>query len=241
MSHDLAVTELHSSLAAAGAVDVRPRDDLRDPRRGLSCHLAHVLPDGQPVVLPTIYGRIDDVLYVHGSGASRMLRASKDGRVCVTVTLLDGLVISRSAFHHSMNYRSVVVFGSPRVVDDAAEKDAALAAIVEHVVPGRTGGTRVPNAKELAATLVLALAIDEASAKTRTGPPRRSPTMSHSRTGAASCRSGSSRSHRCRTIWWPPVPPRRRTSRRTGVRVTRPRACPTSRSRAAAAPRSRAG
>jgi hypothetical protein len=95
--------------------------------------------------------------------------------VCVTVTLLDGLVISRSAFHHSMNYRSVVVFGSPRVVDDPAEKDAALAAIVEQVVPGRTGGTRVPNAKELAATLVLALPIDEASAKTRTGPPEEEP------------------------------------------------------------------
>lgn len=142
---------------------------------GLVCHLAHVLPDGQPVVLPTIYGRIGDVLYVHGSSASRMLATAPAGRVSVAVTLLDGLVVSRSAFHHSMNYRSVVVFGTPRVVADPAEKDAALAAMVEHVIPGRTGQTRPPNAKELAATVVLALSIDEASAKVRTGPPVEDP------------------------------------------------------------------
>ena len=175
MSHELAVTELTRPRRLPGRSTSARETIYAILDEGLFCHLAHVLPDGQPVVLPTIYGRIDDVLYVHGSGASRMLRASKDGRVCVTVTLLDGLVISRSAFHHSMNYRSVVVFGSPRVVDDPAEKDAALTAIVEHAVPGRTGGTRVPNAKELAATLVLALAIDEASAKTRTGPPTEEP------------------------------------------------------------------
>jgi len=142
---------------------------------GLVCHVAHVTPDGQPVVLPTSYGRIGDILYVHGSTASRMLGAGAGGSVCVTVTLVDGLVISRSAFHHSMNYRSVVVLGTARVVDDPAEKDAALTAIVEHVVPGRTGDTRPPSRKELAATTVLALPIDQASAKVRTGPPVEEP------------------------------------------------------------------
>jgi nitroimidazol reductase NimA-like FMN-containing flavoprotein (pyridoxamine 5'-phosphate oxidase superfamily) len=142
---------------------------------GLVCHIAHVTPDGHPVVLPTIYGRVGDTLYVHGSTASRMLGAALSGPVCVTVTLLDGLVVSRSAFHHSMNYRSVAVFGAARIVDDPAEKDAALAALVEHVVPGRTGDTRRPSRKELAATTVLALAIDQASAKVRTGPPVEEP------------------------------------------------------------------
>jgi nitroimidazol reductase NimA-like FMN-containing flavoprotein (pyridoxamine 5'-phosphate oxidase superfamily) len=142
---------------------------------GLVCHIGHVTPDGRPVVLPTIYGRVGDVLYVHGSTASRMLGVSAAGPVCVTVTLLDGLVVSRSAFHHSMNYRSVVVFGTARVVEDPAEKDAALVALVEHVLPGRTGDTRPPSRKELAATTVLALRIDEASAKVRTGPPVEEP------------------------------------------------------------------
>ncbi|HZG94743.1 MAG TPA: pyridoxamine 5'-phosphate oxidase family protein [Mycobacteriales bacterium] len=176
MTQDFAVTELTRARRLADRASY-VRDAVHAILdEGLLCHLAHVLPGGQPVVLPTIYGRIGDVLYVHGSGASRMLRtAAADGRICVTVTLLDGLVVSRSAFHHSMNYRSVVVFGTPRVVDDPAEKDAALAAIVEHVVPGRTGETRAPSAKELAATLVLALPIDEASAKVRTGPPGEDP------------------------------------------------------------------
>ena len=142
---------------------------------GIVCHVAHVTADGHPVVLPTIYGRIGETLYLHGSTASRMLGAGAGGPVCVTVTLVDGLVVSRSAFHHSMNYRSVVVFGTARVVDDPVEKDAALVALVEHVVPGRTGETRPPSRKELAATTVLALPVDHASAKVRTGPPVEEP------------------------------------------------------------------
>jgi hypothetical protein len=175
MTQDFAVTDLTRARRLADRASYA-RDSVHAILdEGLFCHLAHVMPDGQPVVLPTIYGRIGDVLYVHGSGASRMLRTAGGSRVCVTVTLLDGLVVSRSAFHHSMNYRSVVVFGAPRVVDEPAEKDAALAAIVEHVIPGRMGDTRSPSAKELAATLVLALGIDEASAKVRTGPPGEDP------------------------------------------------------------------
>jgi nitroimidazol reductase NimA-like FMN-containing flavoprotein (pyridoxamine 5'-phosphate oxidase superfamily) len=137
----------------------------------LICHLG-VVVDGAPIVLPTIHARVGDTLYVHGAPASRMLRLGRGGHdVCVTATIVDGLVIARSAFHHSMNYRSVVVLGTPREVTDAAEKVAALEAIVEHVVPGRTPHTRAPNPGELTGTLVLALPLDEASAKVRTGPP----------------------------------------------------------------------
>lgn len=128
--------------------------------------------EGQPFVIPTTYARVGETLYVHGAAASRMLRAVGSGEpVCFTVTLLDGLVLARSAFHHSMNYRSVVVLGRARVVDDAAEKAAALDAIVEHVAPGRAREVRGPNAKELAATVVVALPIEEASAKVREGGP----------------------------------------------------------------------
>jgi len=138
---------------------------------GLVCHLGFVV-DGQPVVLPTAYARIDDHLYLHGSPSTRMLRAGKDGLgLCVTVTLLDGLVLARSAFHHSMNYRSVVLLGTATAVDDPAEKRAALRALVEHVVPGRAAGVRAPTEDEIKGTLVLRLPITEGSAKIRSGPP----------------------------------------------------------------------
>lgn len=136
----------------------------------LVCHLGLVDPDGRPFVIPTIHARAGDHLYVHGSPASRALRTAGRGGVdaCVTVTLVDGLVLARSAFHHSMNYRSVVVYGRATPVEDRAEKAAALEAIVEHVVAGRTAGCRPPDDKELKGTLVLRLPLDEASAKVRT-------------------------------------------------------------------------
>jgi nitroimidazol reductase NimA-like FMN-containing flavoprotein (pyridoxamine 5'-phosphate oxidase superfamily) len=135
------------------------------------CHVGFVV-DGAPVVIPTIHWRDGDTLYFHGSAASRMLRSLKNGvDACVTVTLLDGLVLARSAFHHSMNYRSVVVFGKAREVADEDEKVRALEALVEHVVRGRSQDIRQPNDKELRQTLVLAMPLDEASAKIRTGGP----------------------------------------------------------------------
>jgi uncharacterized protein len=139
---------------------------------GVVCHVGFV-QDGQPVVIPTLYARVGDVVFVHGSAASRMLRRLSAGAdVCLTVTLVDGLVLARSAFHHSINYRSVVVFGRARVVDDTAEKLAALEAFAEHIVPGRWRDIRPPNAQELKATSILALRLDEASAKVRSGPPK---------------------------------------------------------------------
>jgi uncharacterized protein len=139
---------------------------------GLVAHVG-LAQEGQPFVLPMVYGCAGDQLYLHGSTASRLLRALAEGApACATVTLLDGLVLARSAFHHSMNYRSVVVLGRARRVDDAEERLAALRAIVEHVIPGRWSHTRRPSAPELARTLVLALPLDEASAKLRTGPAR---------------------------------------------------------------------
>jgi nitroimidazol reductase NimA-like FMN-containing flavoprotein (pyridoxamine 5'-phosphate oxidase superfamily) len=138
---------------------------------GLVCHVGFVA-DGQPFVIPTSYARVEDRLYIHGSAASRMLRSLSGGiPVAVTVTLLDGLVLARSAFHHSMNYRSVVVLGRAELVGDPAERSAALEAIVEHVVPGRSRLVRGPSEKELLATSVLRLELLEVSAKVRTGPP----------------------------------------------------------------------
>ena len=137
----------------------------------LICHVGFV-QDGQPFVIPTIQVRIDDTLYIHGSAASRMLRTLGMGiSACVTVTLLDGLVLARSAFHHSMNYRSVVILGTLTNVDDPDEKRDVLDAIVEHTVPGRSAEARGPNAQELKATSVMSMEISEASAKIRTGPP----------------------------------------------------------------------
>ncbi len=138
---------------------------------GFLCHVGFVV-DGQPFVIPTGYGRSGNTLYVHGSSASRMLRTLEAGvDVCVTVTLVDSLVLARSAFHHSMNYRSVVLFGTAMLVDSPEEKTEALRAISEQIVPGRWNEVRWPTAQELKATKVLALPISEASAKVRTGPP----------------------------------------------------------------------
>lgn len=138
---------------------------------GFLCHVGFVA-DGQPFVIPTSYGRRDANLYIHGSAASRMLRnLQKDGsQVCVTVTLLDGLVLARSVFNHSMNYRSVVVLGKAALVDDPAEKLAALRVLSEHILPGRWDDSRQPNDRELKQTSVLRLPIEEFSAKVRIGP-----------------------------------------------------------------------
>jgi uncharacterized protein len=138
----------------------------------LICHLAYVR-DGEPRVIPTIHARVGDTLYVHGSNASRTLRSTKGGApVAAEVTLLDGLVLARSAFHHSMNYRSVVVYGRAREVRDPTEKFEAQRAFVEHVVRGRADDARLPNQRELDQTTILAIPLDEASAKVRTGPPK---------------------------------------------------------------------
>jgi len=137
----------------------------------LIVHLGFAI-ESQPFVIPTIHARIGNVLYVHGAVASRMLKALAGGATaCVSATLVDGLVMARSAFHHSMNYRSAIVFGRARLVTERDEKLMALEAIVEHVARGRSREARPPNDKELAATTVLALPIEEASAKVRTGGP----------------------------------------------------------------------
>ena len=138
----------------------------------LLCHLAWVTDEGDPRVIPTIHVRVGDTLYVHGSAASRTLRGLGDGRrVCIEATLLDGLVLARSTPKHSMNYRSVVVYGAPREVIDPAERDEAQRALVEHVVPGRTSEVRMPSGKEMKETAIFAVPLGEASAKIRTGPP----------------------------------------------------------------------
>ncbi|WP_107470588.1 pyridoxamine 5'-phosphate oxidase family protein [Streptomyces sp. ERV7] len=145
---------------------------------GYVCHLGFVR-DGAPVVLPTLYGRIGERLYVHGSTGSRPLRmtgkADPGLAVCLTVTHVDGLVLARSAFHHSLNYRSVVVHGLAYEVTDPEERRGALDALVDQVVPGRSYDSRQANAKELAATAVIRLDLDEVSAKVRTGGPNDDP------------------------------------------------------------------
>jgi hypothetical protein len=139
---------------------------------GLICHLGFIA-DGRPMVLPTIHARSGDLLYIHGSSASRMQKALQAGiECCVTVTLLDGLVMARAAFTHSMNYRSAVVLGRAEPVTDPDEKDAAFAAIVDHVAQGRWAQSRPPNRKEIKATSILRLPITEWSAKVRTGGPK---------------------------------------------------------------------
>ncbi len=139
----------------------------------LICHVAfNDGDDAPPRCLPTIHARVGDTLYIHGSNASRTLKALKAGsEVCVAVTLLDGLVLARSAFNHSMNYRSVVVYGAVREVTDPEEKWEAQRALVDHVVPGRSADARMPNEKELRQTTILAIVLDEASAKVRAGAP----------------------------------------------------------------------
>ena len=137
----------------------------------LVCHLAFV-HDGQPFCLPTLHGRAGDVLYLHASSAGRLARDLGDGTpVCLTVTHVDGLVLARSAFHHSINYRSAVVVGALRTVTGRAEQERALEAFTDQLLPGRWPHVRPPSAKELKATAVFALPLDEASAKVRTGPP----------------------------------------------------------------------
>ena len=138
---------------------------------GLICHVGFVA-DGQPFVIPTIHVRIGDRIYLHGSPASRMLQTLSQGaEACITVTLVDGLVLARSAFHHSMNYRSVVLFGKGSPVNDDGQKTEVLRCLAEHLVRGRWQEVRGPNTNELKQTLVVAIPIDEASAKVRTGPP----------------------------------------------------------------------
>lgn len=137
----------------------------------LLCHVGFV-QGNQPYVIPTIHARIGDTLFVHGSAASRMLRSLEKGTsACITVTLLDGLVLARSTFHHSMNYRSAVILGTLKLVSNEETKREILDGIVEHVIPGRSAEARGPNEQELKATSVLSMEIEEASAKIRTGPP----------------------------------------------------------------------
>jgi nitroimidazol reductase NimA-like FMN-containing flavoprotein (pyridoxamine 5'-phosphate oxidase superfamily) len=170
---------------------LRPPDRIRvrrEPERGrydretidaildeaLICHLGFAV-DGQPYVIPTLHARVDDTLYVHGSAASRALRQLDSGApVCATVTLVDGLVLAKSIFNHSVNYRSAVVFGTARAVSDAEKRDA-LRALTEQLAPGRWDEARQPSDQELKATWILALPIDEASAKVRTGGPSEEP------------------------------------------------------------------
>lgn len=156
-------------LAGRGKYDRATVDAILDAGR-----FAHVgiVSDGQPFVIPMLYVRNGDEVYVHGSPLSRLLKTLADGvPMCLTVTLLDGLVLARSAFHSSMNYRSVMILGDGREIRDREEKLEALRMIVDHVAPGRSNDARGPSDKELKATEVIALSIDEASAKIRTGPP----------------------------------------------------------------------
>ena len=156
-------------LPQRGAFDRESINQILD--EGFICHVGFAV-DGQPFVIPTGYARAGDRLFIHGSQASRMLRTLGQGiEVCLTVTLIDGLVLARSAFHHSMNYRSVVVFGRATVVDEREEKLAALRALSEHMIPGRWDDVREPSERELQLTTVLSLPLAEASAKVRTGPP----------------------------------------------------------------------
>ena len=157
-------------LPARGAYDRETIYSILD--EAFICHVGYVL-DGQPYVIPTGYARIGDDLYIHGSSASRMLRNLTQGvDVCVTVTLIDGLVLARSAFHHSVNYRSVVILGKAELVEDPSEKDKALEAFTNHIIPGRWPEIRWPNELKLKATSVLKLPIEEASAKIRVGDPK---------------------------------------------------------------------
>lgn len=137
----------------------------------LACHLGVIEEDGWPVVTPTLHVRVGDHVYVHGSAASRTLRTAAASKVCLTATLIDGLVLARAAMHHSANYRSVMLFGSGAPIGDPGEKRRALEALVEKLVPGRWGEVRAPTEKELRATSVLRIPLEEASAKVRSGPP----------------------------------------------------------------------
>jgi nitroimidazol reductase NimA-like FMN-containing flavoprotein (pyridoxamine 5'-phosphate oxidase superfamily) len=166
-------TALRRSKERAGTDRQELYDVLAD---GMFCHLGVVL-DGVPLVLPTAYGvdldrGADGTLYLHGSVAARSVVAAQQQTVCVTITHADGLVLARSAMHHSVNYRSAVIFGVPELLTDPDEKLRALTKVVDHLVPGRSSATRPPNRKELAKTSVLALSLTEASVKTRSGPAK---------------------------------------------------------------------
>jgi nitroimidazol reductase NimA-like FMN-containing flavoprotein (pyridoxamine 5'-phosphate oxidase superfamily) len=162
-------TEVHR-LPLRGAYDRETVHAILD--EGLICHVGFVF-EGSPFVIPTGYGRDGDRLLIHGSAASRMLRALSAGaKACITVTLLDGLVLARSAFHHSMNYRSVVVLANGTLIDEPETKMAALRVITERLVPGRWDGVRQPTPQEMKGTTVLSFPINEASAKVRVGPPK---------------------------------------------------------------------
>jgi nitroimidazol reductase NimA-like FMN-containing flavoprotein (pyridoxamine 5'-phosphate oxidase superfamily) len=156
-------------MAGRGRYDRRTIDLILD--EGFVCHLG-VAVDGRTWVVPTAYARLGDALYLHGAAGNAVLKNAEDAPdVCVTVTLIDGLVLARSAFHHSINYRSVMVFGPAHTVADAEEKERALTAVVDHVVPGRGADARPPSASEIRATRVIRLDLTEASAKVRTGGP----------------------------------------------------------------------
>ena len=137
---------------------------------GLICHVAFVA-DGKPFLIPTAYARDARWLYLHGARSNRMLRAIIGGETCISITLLDGLVLARSVMHHSMNYRSVVIFGQGQEVTEPAQKLRAMRCVVEHIIPGRWEDARQPNEQEFAATLIVRVPLDECSAKVRTGPP----------------------------------------------------------------------
>jgi len=137
---------------------------------GFVCHLG-VIVDGTPMVIPTLYGRLGETLYMHGSTGARSLREAVDGEVCVTVTHVDGVVLARSAFHHSINYRSAMIYGTARIVEDRDEKLEGLRVLMEQLAPGRWDAVRRPTVKELAKTAVLAVSLAEASVKIRQGPP----------------------------------------------------------------------
>ena len=163
----------HRRMRERGSHDRAVIDAILD--EGLVCHVGFV-EDGSVFVEPTTYVRVDDDLYLHGAPANRMLKALASGTpACITVTLLDGIVLARSAFHHSMNYRSVMLFGEASAVHDEEAKRAAVHALVEHIVPGRTADTRPPSTSELRATLVVRVPIAEGSAKIRTGGPLEEP------------------------------------------------------------------
>lgn len=157
---------------ARGIYDRDTIDAILD--EALIAHLGFV-HDGQPFVIPTLHARVGELVYVHGSAASRAIRTASVGAACLTVTLLDGIVLARSVFHHSVNYRSVVVLGTARPVEGPEERLVALEAFAERLIPGRWGEVRPPNPQELKATRVLAMTLDESSAKVRTGPPEDDP------------------------------------------------------------------
>jgi hypothetical protein len=155
-------------LAKRGVYDRAVVEAILD--EGLVCHVAF-LHEGEPCVIPTAYARDGSRLYLHGARKNRMLGAICGGKACLSVTLLDGLVLARSAFHHSINYRSVVIYGEGTEVTDEAEQYEAMRLLVEHIVPGRWSDARRPNKNEMAATLIVRFPLDECSAKVRTGPP----------------------------------------------------------------------